>query len=296
MKVLSKVIERHQLTMEAVSHSLSIVRATCNAGLTEQLVKPRPSINNRSDEFTSASVTEAELNQLVHQYFADSCKLSVTFWETVLETVLAEKREAATHEVTVETHQATAHKAREIFALLVSQDQLESLAYSAMENAIRKAERIAEAFMDRKRDAIAEPSLNAHDRSQQLNRFEADVLQYLYRQLLSQLRQQKNAANVQLRDALAAVFQQSLEQRQFTKSLDQWAKALRKPTTTKRPCRIVRKLTGKTKHVVNKKRLNDEPTTYPTMSTQESNQNDCESDEDAYYCVGEEEAYFVVNA
>jgi hypothetical protein len=343
MNALSQVIERQQETMEAVSQSLSIVRATCNAGLQEQLVKPQPSINNQescstpaststpgtsipygSDEFTSASVTEAELNQLVHQYFADSCKLSVTFWETVLETVLAEKTEAATHEVTVETHQATAHKAREIFAQLVSQDQLESLAYSAMENAIRKAEHLTETFMDRKRDAITEPSLNAKERSHQLNRLEADALQYLYRQLLSQLRQQKNAANFELRDALAAVFQESLEQPKFTKSVDQWAKALLKPTTTKRPWRIVRKLTANTKHVANNKRQYDEQTIYPTMSTQESSRNDSESnedanycvgdeeadntvstqessrndsesDEDAYYCVGEEEAYFVVN-
>ena len=233
------LIAAEQDVMTMVGYIVWSFEDNCTSTIWDEFCQPlhkrKAALLNATNPHENDEEVCIDTNELLKRYYQKTVLQVAEFTETILYSTLFYKW-AETQNGTASTapskwkeslpndlRQATRSKANRILCSLTKITRLRLDALDHLYNALRRAEQLAYGYIQRKGDNILNPYISEEEQQATLDRLEEDAINYVNRQVLTQLKMHQQHANQELHNTMTDIINASLENADYCQRLHRWA-------------------------------------------------------------------------
>ena len=238
------LVEAEQEAMTMVGHIVWSFEDTCATAMLNQFSQPvvqtkrAPRLNatNPQDDESDPRETD-DTNELILKYYQQTMSQVTEFAQTILFSVLfykwAESRNGTTSTSPSKwketlpdiLRQATRAKANRILYSLLRITRLRLDALDHVYDALHRAEQLTYEYIARKGDNVLSPYIGHTEQRAAFARLEDDAVNFVNRQILTQLKLHQEHANQELYNAMTDIINTSIENTEYCQRLHEWAQS-----------------------------------------------------------------------
>ena len=235
------MLQKEEDTMTIVSHLVWSMEDTCHDTIEAEFSRPANEQTNNVAT-TSAQVEDETIHsvdtiEVLENYFEQTTRRVAEFTETLLYSILflkwAESNNGTTstspskwkESLPDELRRATRAKANRMVNKFAGLTRIRLAAIDHVYFALQRAEQLTFQYIQRKGDRILDPSSGDDEQEVEMGRMETDAVNYVNRQMRTQLEMHQTRANEEMFEMLTDEIDESIENTEYCEWLHNWAEA-----------------------------------------------------------------------